>query len=78
MKKQAPMQISEEENAEVQQMFAKYMTQSSGQQIKRVTYTNLYPNQNFKAIKQQKELGFVSFEKAKQTQPLKQMVYLKF
>ena len=59
-------------------MFNKYVAMSSTQKRDVVTYRNLFPNQKQKAIKQRSELGFISFERAKQTQPMTQMVYTKF
>lgn len=43
-----------------------------------VTFKNLYPNQKFKAIHQQSELGYNSFKFAKQTQPMRKLIYKKF
>ena len=66
VKKQA-LKLSAEETVQVEEMFAKYMAQSSTQKREMVTFRNLYPNQKQKAIKQRGELGFISFERAKQT-----------
>lgn len=45
---------------------------------KPITYKNLYPNQQFQAIRSQNELGYNSFKFANKTQPLRNLIFKKF